>query len=223
MSNYDFVPTSDAEFNLWQSSLISTVQTNTTAWGILAADVTTLVALQATWATTFAKASNKQNRTSADVQAKDDARRVFEKALRNFAAQWLSHNSKVTDSDRQRMGLTVKSATHTPVSVPSTSPTATIDFSVRGQHIINFVDETSPSSKAKPDGVHGCEIWAKIDGDAPKTDGELSYLATSTRTPYVANYDVAKAGKTAYYRLRWVNNRGQQGPWSGIVSGTIVG
>lgn len=214
----DYIPQSDADFNIWQSSLITLVQANATTWGILATDVTALVALQITWNAAFGKAANKQNRTSADVQAKDDARAAYEKGLRKFVAQWLTNNSKIADSERERMNITVKSATHTPSPVPASSPVATIDFSVRLQHIINFADEHTPRSKAKPAGVHGCEIWMKVNGAA-----DFTYLATDTATPYIATFDIAQAGQTASYRLRWVNTRGQQGPWSSIVSATVVG
>ena len=109
----DYIPSKDANFNIFQGNLIVIVQANATAWGILAADVTALVAAQLLWTTAFAKASNKLNRTSADVQAKDDARKVFEKALRNFIRQWIANNAKVPDSERERMGVTVKIITRT--------------------------------------------------------------------------------------------------------------
>ena len=218
MSKTDFIPESDAEFNLWQANLIVSVQASTTAWGILAADVTALVALQTPWTASFAKTSNPNNCTTADVQAKNDARRVYEKALRNFIGQWLARNAKVTDSDRTRLNITVKSASRTPVAVPSPCPVATIDFSVRLQHTIKFVDQTTPTSKAKPDGVHGCEVWCKV-GD----ETTFRYLATDTATPYVASFDEADAGKLVSYHLRWVNTRGEQGPWSAVVSALVVG
>lgn len=218
MSNQDSVPESDAEFNLWQASLITLAQANVTTWGILAADVTSLVALQLIWTNSFAKTSNPNNCTSADVKAKNDARRNYEKALRNFIAQWLAHNTKVTDSDRIRMGITVKSTTRTSIGVPTGIPVATIDFSVRNQHSISFVDQATPNSKAKPSGVHGCEIWCKL-GDA----ATFGYLATDTASPYVATFDEADAGKTAQYHLRWVNTKGEQGPWSAVVSAMVVG
>ena len=214
----DYVPHSDAEFNLWQAGLFVLVQTNADAWGILPDDVASLIALQLAWANAFAITSNPKNCTDADTQAKNDARRVYEKALRNFIGQWLAHNAKVTDSDRTRLNITVKSTTHTSVGVPTTSPVATIDFSVRHQHTIKFVDEATPTSKAKPEGVHGCEIWSKV-GDQVT----FSYLATDTATPYVVIYDEDVAGKTASYHLRWVNTKGEQGPWSAVVSATVVG
>jgi hypothetical protein len=44
-----------------------------------------------------------------------------------------------------------------------------------------------------------------------------------TKTPYRRDYDVADAGKSAYILLRWVNAKGESGPWSDVVSSTIVG
>lgn len=214
----DYIPSADADFNVWQDGLMTIVKLKVSTWGILAADLTALTAQQTTWTTAYAAAKNKQNRTSADVQAKDDARAAYEKALRTFIAQWLTNNTKVPDSERERMGLTVKDNTHTPASVPSTMPVGTVDFAVLLQHTIHFVDSTTPNSKAKPAGVHGCEIWVKV-GDGP----DYSYLATDTKTPYIATYTQAEAGKTASYRLRWVNTRGETGPFGAACSAMIVG
>ncbi len=90
----------------------------------------------------------------------------------------------------------------------------------RLRHTIQFVDELT-SSHAKPDGVVGCEVWVKVGDPAPADASALKYLATDTLTPYTVDYDGADAGKIAYYMLRWVNTRGEQGPWSQTVSATI--
>lgn len=217
----DYIPQADAEFNLWQASLVTSVQAGATAWGILAADVTTLVALQTPWTTSFAKASNKHTRSTADVQSKDDARTTYEKGIRSFVAQWLASNAKVSNADRERMGLTVKTGTRTAAPVPTSVPQCSVDFSVRLQHSIRIADESG--SKAKPAGVHGCELWCKIDGEAPKSPSELSYLGTATSASFVAKHDAQHAGKTIYYMLRWVNTRSEQGPWSSTYSAILVG
>ena len=219
----DYIPNSDAEFNNWQANLVECVQANATAWGIPAEDITALTAKQSVWKTCYSKASNKQNRTSADVQAKDDAREPHEKDLRKFVAQWLAHNAKVSNSDRDRLGITIKSTTHTPKPIPTTSPVGTIDFSVRMQHGIHYTDEATPRSKAKPNGVHGCEVWMKLGDEAPRDTSELTFLATNTASPYVATFDGVHVGKTVWYRLRWVNTRGEHGPWSSVISSTVVG
>lgn len=223
MSTSDFIPHSDGAFNQWQSDFVEIIEQNATAWGIAAEDVALLKARKGVWDLAFPKASNKQNRTSADVQAKDDARFDYVNVIRPFTAQWLSNNAKVTDSDRTRMGLTVKTGTRTPVAKPSTCPVGKIDFSVRRQHAVYFYDEDSPHSRAKPEGVHGCEIYTKVDGEAPKLVSELTYLATCTASPYNVEFDGNYAGKTIYYWLRWVNTRGETGPWSSVASAMVVG
>ena len=219
----DYIPQNDAEFNLWQANMVEIIASNLENWAISTDDFTALNGLQENWAIAFAKASNKQNRTSADVLAKDDAREAYVKDLRSFVAQWLANNSKVSNSDRGRMGLTVKSGTRTPVPVPITLPVGSIDFSIRLQHTIQFADEATPRSKAKPAGVHGCEIWMKIDGNAPVDASELSYVATDTSSPYTTTFEGRYAGKIVYYWLRWVNTRGERGPWSSTISAIVAG
>ena len=219
----DYIPQNDADMNVWQGNLVAIVEPNVTVWGISLDDFTVVKTKQSTWTTAYAKASNKQNRTAADVLAKDDAGDDFKKAIRSFVAQWLASNTKVTDSDRTRMGLTVKTGTRTPTPAPTTSPVGTIDFSVRLQHSIHYYDEASAHSNAKPVGVHGCEIYMKVDGDAPKDASELTYIGTCTASPYTVKFDGAKAGKIVYYWLRWVNTRGEAGPWSTTVNAMVMG
>jgi len=219
----DYIPQNDAEMNVWQKNLIDIVSPNLMNWGIGNEDFTFLKTKQTVWDGAYAKASNKQNRTAADVVAKNEAYDEYVAVIRPFVAQWLANNSKVSDSDRVRMGLTVRTGTRTPSPVPATCPVGTIDFSVRLQHTIHFYDEASAHSNAKPAGVHGCEIFIKIDGDAPKDASELTYVAICTASPYTVKFDGAKAGKTAYYWLRWVNMRGEYGPWSTTISAMVVG
>ena len=222
MKTNDFVPRSDTEFNFWQSNLISEVEANGPSWGLETESITPLKTFQAKWTSVFTVACNKQNRTSADVQAKDDARYEFESSLRLFVAEHLASNSKVSDADRTRLGLTVRSESRTASPVPDTCPVGRVDFSSRLRHTVHFSDEATPTSRAKPNGVHGCEIWMKV-GEAPTSAAELTYLTTDTATPYVTNFNETDAGKTAHYRLRWVNTRGERGPWSALVSATIAG
>ncbi|MBP1640473.1 MAG: hypothetical protein H6Q17_2056 [Bacteroidetes bacterium] len=222
MKTNDFVPRSDTKFNIWQNNLISETETNGPNWGIVSESIAPLKPLQAKWISVFTVACNKQNRTSADVQAKDDARYDFEPALRSFVAEYLTSNSKVSDADRTRLGLNVRSESRTSSPVPDSCPVGRIDFSARQQHTIHFSDEATPTSRAKPDGVHGCEIWMKV-GEAPASVADLTYLTTDTATPYVVTFNESDAGKTAYYRLRWVNTRNERGPWSALISATIAG
>jgi hypothetical protein len=105
-------------------------------------------------------------------------------------------------------------------------PVATVDTSARLRHVVRFVDEATPTSRAKPHGAMGCEIWVKVAaaGEAPPSDpSQLTFLALDTASPYVAEYDGDDAGKTAHYMLRWALAGGEMAPWSETASATIVG
>jgi len=219
----DYMPRTDAGFNTWQNEVATEAETNAIAWGIPADVITDLKGYKSIWDTAYAKAENKQNRTSADVTAKNDASTSYQKFLRLFVTQWLSVNPKVSDADRTRMGITIHTNSRTSIPAPETSPIGTVDFSVRLQHTISYYDQDSAHSNAKPEGVLGCEIYAKVDGDAPITVDEMKFLGTCSASPYVVKYDATKTGKIAYYWLRWVNRKGETGPWSTVVSGMIVG
>jgi len=218
----DYIPGNDMEFNLWQSNLVEITGSQLVEWGINADDFTEVVTAQGVWNDAYGSADIKKDRTNAEVRAKDDARAAYELELRKFYKQWLASNSRVSNKDRERMELTVKVETRTPSPKPTTAPIGSVDFATRLQHNIYFLDGATAGSKAKPAGVHGCEIWTKIDDPAPVDAKELVYLATATRSPYNTTFDGKVAGKTVYYWLRWVNTRGELGPWSRTVSATVA-
>lgn len=117
--------------------------------------------------------------------------------------------------------------------VPTTASTAMVEQTNRLQHTIHFADSTTPTSKAKPAGVRVAQVWVKVGTAPPASEGNPDFrcledfgslsCATDTRTPYVAEFDPADAGKTAYDWLRWENTKGQPGPWSTTASATITG
>jgi hypothetical protein len=217
----DYIPRSDGDFNNWQSNLLALSTENATAWEIPLPRIAEVKESTTNWETKYAKTINRQNRTTADVRAKEDARAECTEQLRKFVAQYLSFNDKVEDSDRELLGLTIRSNSRTPVPVPCTSPMANIDISIRMQHNFTIVDSSLPQRRSKPEGVMGCEIWAKIDGEAPKDASELMHLATATRASHTVNFDGNKTGKVVYYWLRWINKRLQPGPWSAMYSAII--
>ena len=70
----------------------------------------------------------------------------------------------------------------------------------RLQHTIAFMDETTPTSKAKPAGVMGAEIWGKVDDPPPADpDTDLRFLGVDTRSPYLAEFSGTDGGKPAHY------------------------
>ena len=46
---------------------------------------------------------------------------------------------------------------------------------------------------------------------------------TDTNSPYLYTFDGSDAGQMGHWMLRWVNTKGEPGPWSETVSATIPG
>jgi hypothetical protein len=217
----DYIPSSDAEFDAWSKNFVDKVVANAAALGVTPAQVTSLQGKQTDWGAKYPTSITKQAESNSAVQAKSDSRSGFEDLIRS-TVNIIQSSETVTDADRQTLGITVRSTARTAVGPPTTKPIATVDTSQRLQHTINFVDELTPTSRAKPDGVQGCEIWMKVGDPAPNGPNDVRYLALDTRTPYTVQFDAADGGKKAYYMLRWMSTRAETGPWSATLSATIT-
>lgn len=217
----DYIPNSDGDFNAWLQNFVSNITANTSALGLTAADIAPVTDTANDWQTKYAANTTAQAAAQSARQAKDDSRSATEGVVRSLVGRLQSSNT-VTDAQRQALSISVRSATRTPVGVPTSRPVAQVDISQRLRHTLSFMDELTPTSRAKPSGIIGCELWNKIGGAPPVDPSEMTYLATDTRSPYVVEFDGADAGKTVYYMLRWVNSRGERGPWSQTVSATIT-
>jgi hypothetical protein len=52
---------------------------------------------------------------------------------------------------------------------------------------------------------------------------DFAFIAIDTNTPYMNEFDPAQGGSMGHWVARWVNTRGETGPWSDVVSATIPG
>ncbi|NOG39213.1 MAG: hypothetical protein HND43_07450, partial [Armatimonadetes bacterium] len=129
----------------------------------------------------------------------------------------------VDDAERAAMQITIPDTIPTPVDAPTTRPVLSADTSQRLRITVGFADEGTPTSRAKPPGVTGCEIWVKLGGAPPTDLSECQFLATDSRTPYTANFDGSEANQTAHFIGRWMSTRNEAGPLSETVSATVPG
>ncbi len=217
----DYIPSPDGDFDAWQTNFITYASANAAALGLdPLVDIPPLTAAQGVWTTDRAAHTAAQAAAQAAREAKETARGGLEGVIRPLVAR-LQASSEVDDAERQALGITVRDRVPTAVGPPETRPLVSIDSSQRLQHTISFADEATPTRRAKPAGVRGAQVWVKIGDPAPIDPSELTYLATDTRTPYVAAFAGADANKVAHYMLRWESTRGEPGPWSETASATI--
>jgi hypothetical protein len=217
----DYIPGADGAFDAWQNNFVAYASANAAALGLdPLVDIPPLTAAQGVWASDYPANTAAQAAAQSARQAKEVARTGFEGVIRPLVAR-LQASPEVDDVERQALGITVRDAEPSPVGPPETRPVVSVDTSQRLQHTIGFSDEATPTRKAKPAGVRGAQLWVKIGDPAPVDPSELTFLATDTRTPYLATFAGADANKVAHYMLRWESTRGETGPWSETASATI--
>ncbi len=134
----------------------------------------------------------------------------------------------------------------TGATTPSSRPLALVESGQRLTHQLRLVDESTPTRRARPAGVLGAEVWVRLDepnrqmahGQMAKSGGDavvsgeqsrpigdpaaLTFLTMTTRPSFRAEFKAGEGGKTAVYVARWVNTRGEKGPWSEITTAMVA-
>ncbi len=216
----DYIPSQDTQFEPWVKTFVDYAVANHLDLGLTIAMSDALQAAYDSWTPAYQSHLAAQTAANSATQNKVSVRGELEAVVRE-AANLIQANTAVTNEQKAALGITIRKETKTPTPVPTTRPMAEVDNRNRLEHTINFFDEATPNSKAKPTGVRACELWCKIGGTPPVDSSELTYLASDTKTPYIAHFDGTQGGQTVHYWLRWVNTRNEPGPWSETISVTI--
>lgn len=221
----DYIPGSDTEFQAWSANFDAYASAHLAELGIAPPDIIPISTGRMDFDTKMAGNVTAQQSAQSARQAKDASRDALESAIRQLVRQ-LQASGDVDDAERAALGITIPDTIRTTAAGGiDTRPIGAVDTSQRLRHEIRFSDEATPTSRAKPAGIMGCEIWVKVaaTGEAPPADpDELSFVSMDTASPYIVEYDGADGGKTAHYMLRWVKTGGEKGPWSETISATIT-
>jgi hypothetical protein len=221
MNNVDYLPKQDQAFLVWALNFTTALIGMLVRVGFPEEVFQELMTLRNMFSEKLTTAEAPATRTKAAVQAKNAARKVFEKRLRQAIKEYLTYNHAVTDEDRDDLGLPIHKSGRTPSPVATSYP----DFDVNSGTIrrlgIEFYDQGQKKSKAKPAGQHGAEIKWGIRDTPPASINDLTNSAFDTRTPFTLEFDETQRGSTVYFCLRWENNVGVKGPWSEIQSAII--
>lgn len=216
----DYIPRPDAEFNNWQTRFVNELRASPEAYGLKDSDLESLIHAQIDWQASYQASIESKAALDAANRGKENSRHALERPARALTQQ-IQKRTVTTDTQRARLGISQPAQARKAAPVPSTRPIARVDTGERLTHIIYFSDEQTPTSKARPEGVIGCEIWNKIGGTAPTDQKELSFVFMDPVAPHKITYTGEDAGKVAHYMLRWINTKGEAGPWSRTVSATI--
>lgn len=218
MPNQSPFPSREVDFNIYVLAVYVYLKANAERLRVSQEHLTLLTNIIDLWTVIFPQSQNLNTRTKDIVQNKDAAKKDLLQVLRLIYGD--IPQSILTIEDRNALHLEARNAARTPAPVPHSRPVCLVNTSNRLEHVISFSDESG--GHGKPVGVRGCQIYCK-EGEPVKDITELTFLVTDTKSPFVYQFPVSKAGKTIHYWLRWENTRGEVGPWSNVVTATVTG
>lgn len=218
----ELIPRSDGDFDAFQSNAYATINGDLAAYGLVLGDMTPVTAAKGDWDADYPASITAKAAAQAAVGAKDGSRGAYEAALRVVFAK-IYGSGVATEEALLAAGLPLRDTVLTPSPVPTTRPVLLLDTSERFRHGVNYADEGTPTSKGKPPGVMGIELRVFVGATPPPDPDDYDFAGVDTKTPQTWNFDPADAGQMAHWVARWLNTRGEAGPWSDTVSATVPG
>ena len=219
--NNIFIPSGDSQFATWAQTLLNVVAAQPVKYGLTAEVITELTSGVETWETSFQSAIQQRDAARAAVVAKDTERKALVEFIRSVARQ-IQADPNVSDSSKMQAGLPVHSSSRTPAPIPTTSPVVTIEPTQVQEHTIRLMDDENPHRRSRPRGVMSCEVIGFVGNSHPGA-GDFKPFGLTTRMHKIVSFPATDVGKTAWYRFRWINTRGIEGPWSTTYTATITG
>jgi hypothetical protein len=224
MASQSFLPTADQDFNAFAVNMSALITLAPTTYGLVVGDATALATLVTSFTSSLATATNPPTRTSATVAAKNTARAVLTVEIRALAKR-IQATPSVTPAQKITLGLTVPDHVRTPNPPPTTKPVASVANMGSRSLSIRLVDETTPTKRAKPHGVDGAEVYTYVPtaSEAPPADlTDWRFEGIAKKSDFDISYKLSDVGKTAVIRARWISTRGDNGPVSDPITGSIA-
>jgi hypothetical protein len=221
MARKDFIPEQDRLFLAWFIGFLKYLFPSLARFNFPNDKYQELAAQCNDFSEKLETAEEPATHTPLAVAAKNAARKIAEKNVRQAVKEYLINNHTLTEEDFKGLGLPIHKTTRMPSPVATTYPDFDLDSGTIRRLTIHFYDQGSKKSKAKPAGQHGVEIrW--VISDVPVVDVmNLTSSSFDTRTPFTIEFQGHERGKTVYFCLCWENTRGEKGPWSEIQSAIV--
>ncbi|HZZ43626.1 MAG TPA: hypothetical protein VFE58_11865 [Tepidisphaeraceae bacterium] len=221
MPRQDWLDTSDGPLSTFANDFSAKITATPTAFGLVAGDATSLATLVTAYNTALAAATDPVTRTRVTVAAKDTAKVALIADIRALAKR-IQASPAVTPAQKTSLGLPIHSNTPSPSPAPTTEPLLNIVATGNYSHTLRVADILTPTKRAKPANVADLQIFA-FPGENPPADMSLwTFKGVATKAEFVVNYAPTDAGKPVSLAGRWANRKGETGPFSDPVTGTIA-
>lgn len=216
-----YIPVDQQGLSDWAANFAALITAAPATYGLVPGDAVTIQNASDDFAAKLTLATDPGTRTPATVADKDASRMSLNGIVRPYALL-IRNNAGVTDEAKVALGLTIVDRTPTPIPAPTTLPLISVAMATPLQQTLEYSDATTPTSKAKPFGAIGLQIFAKTSATPITDPTALTYMMTATKSPFNLDWQPADQAKVAYIAARWVTRRGLAGPWSAITAAVVA-
>ena len=214
----DYLPSNAAELLPWFNRFDTYLTPNIARLNVTAPQLTAIQAARSDFENALIAYGPAAAAAKAALVARREAQREAVELIRKAVRQ-IQAAPGCTDEDREQLGINVKK-NPAPQPRPSTRPNVALEQVGGLTHVIRLEDASG--TRAKPDEASAAKIYMKVATAAPANPDELPLVNIETRSRFEMTFPGSEIGKTAYYGVRWINNRGEEGPMSIMISGTIA-
>lgn len=226
MPQAPYIPATDAGFDSWFANFSGLITATPTDYGLVSGDATAISDQFDDWHAAYLAATTPETRTSPTIAEKDSQRIISEQTVRPYATT-ISRNPSVSNELKTGVGVNLPNTARTPVPPPTTQPSMSLVAAVHNLQTLAYRDSSTPTTKAKPPGAIGMELWRTIATTAATDPSTAALVGIATKSPISVGTMSGDAGKTATYFGRWTTRSGpggvaQTGPWSAPLAVVIV-
>ena len=203
-----YIPRRDDDFFNFQAKLVNEVVANAAGWGIPAGEVTALTTRRAAYEPLYAKAQEKKDRTSGDVDRNRQMRKTYEKEIQLFVNAYIRYNSLISRDERIEMGVPPRDFEPTPRGKIETIPVVELlpigggDIKVRCKV---SKDQTRYSKHPLADGIEVKYTWVPKGEMPPEGYEDAKKAVVSRKARFTIDCGDKNAGDSFYGFFRWVN------------------
>lgn len=215
------IPSQDEPAEQYMRQYAEIVAGNYASYFLSLADSAALTLATGNYTTAWNRYKNPITTGPLALTQKDETRNAAEALVRLYSIQ-IKFNQAISTELKQALGIRQPNPGRTPVDSPTTMPVLSIVGALPGSQTLRFVDNTSPTRRAKPANASLMELWLAIGAEAASDRSTARSIGLFTKNPIGIAFEESDNQKIATYWGRWANRKGQYGPWSSAVSMTIA-
>lgn len=222
MSQPYFLPLSLTGFSVWSANFSAEITGTPTIYGLVAGDATAYATLNSTFQAALMDSTTPATRSPVSVAATQTAFAAA-RAKAQDLVQKSQASGLLTPTLAAQIAVTFRDTTKTPIAAPTAIPVLAVE-EVTPLATKMRIKELGSLSNALPAGCVGYEVGISVAPVTPPLDpSALTLVGSGTRRFYTHSFDGGDVGKAAYFAIRYVTARQLKGPWSNIITTTVVG